>query len=73
MHYAGKHPIKVFFMVIVPLISGGILQKLLGVLGVRLPRALQFGKGSARGFGDGDGKGIGESLSGVMSLAKMFL
>ena len=75
MHYARKHPVKVFFMVILPLITGGVLQKLLGFLGVRVPRALQFGKarggyGHDGGFG---GEGIKDSLNGVVSLAKMFV
>lgn len=77
VHYAKKHPIKVFFMVIMPLITGGVLQKLLGAVGVRVPKSLMSssspsGSRSGGGF-EGGGNGIGESLNGLMSVAKMFL
>ncbi|KAK2812401.1 hypothetical protein FQN50_001402 [Emmonsiellopsis sp. PD_5] len=83
MHYAKKHPMKVFVMVIMPLITGGVLQKMLGVVGIRLPPSLGGLKGgqskggrSGGGIGDlmgGGGGGIGDSVGGLVSLAKMFV
>ncbi|RMZ74014.1 prenylated rab acceptor 1 [Pyrenophora seminiperda CCB06] len=35
--YAQRHPYKVFFMVIMPLVSGGVLHKLARQFGVNLP------------------------------------
>jgi hypothetical protein len=40
MYYARRHPIKVFMLVIMPLITGGALTKILAMLGVRLPAGL---------------------------------
>lgn len=42
--YARRHPYKVFFMVIMPLISGGVLHKTAKQFGIKLPDML---KGSA--------------------------
>ena len=68
-YYARHHPIKVFLLVIVPLIMGGILQKLLAMVGLRLPRSLRdYGTGGASG-----GSSLGESVKGLMTIAKMFL
>lgn len=72
-HYARRHPIKVFLLVIVPLITGGILQKLLSTIGIRLPRSLRgksAGGASSSGFG---GSGLSESVHGLMTIAKMFM
>ncbi|KAL6164081.1 hypothetical protein ACJQWK_09758 [Exserohilum turcicum] len=41
--YAQRHPYKVFFMIIMPLVSGGVLHKLARQFGVNLP---QTGGGS---------------------------
>lgn len=81
MHYAKRHPMKVFMLVIVPLVTGGALQKLLGVVGIRLPRSMQMGSSSSHGSGSGgleqlsggSAEGLGESVSGLMKLAKMFV
>ncbi|EEP82980.1 predicted protein [Uncinocarpus reesii 1704] len=75
VHYAKKHPMKVFFMVIMPLITGGVLQKLLGAVGIRVPKSLMGGSSRGGGSGGGgfDSGGIGESVQGLMSVAKMFL
>lgn len=35
--YAQRHPYKVFFMIIMPLVSGGVLHKLARQFGVNLP------------------------------------
>lgn len=77
IHYARRHPMKVFFMVILPLITGGVLQKILSLVGIRLPKSLGGGSHggaygeSGRGPG-GTGAGFQESLNGLVSLAKMF-
>ncbi|ORY11249.1 hypothetical protein BCR34DRAFT_588065 [Clohesyomyces aquaticus] len=44
--YARRHPYKVFFMVIMPLVSGGVLHKLARQFGVNLP---EMGGAGARG------------------------
>jgi hypothetical protein len=70
-HYARRNPVKVFLLVIVPLVTSGILAKLLGVVGIRLPRSLS---GSPpRGTYGGSGPGLGESVSSLMNIAKMFV
>jgi hypothetical protein len=88
-----QHPAKVFFLVIMPLITGGALAKLLATVGLRLPPGLAqfmgggrgvreserfFARGGARDFAGGSalpgmGGGMGESISGLMGLAKMFI
>lgn len=72
-----------FLLVIVPLITGGILQKLLGMVGLRLPAGLMgnrsgFEQISRRGFGEISGgavggSGIQDSVNGLMTIAKMFM
>lgn len=67
-HYLKKHPMKVFFLVIMPLITGGALTKLLSRVGIRLPPQLErmigsnmgrmngqrsFARGGARDFDGG--------------------
>lgn len=64
--YMRRHPVKVFFLVIMPLITGGALTKLLAQFGVRLPRGLEnlaggqraqterfYARGGARDFASG--------------------
>jgi hypothetical protein len=57
--YAQRHPYKVFFMVIMPLVSGGVLHKLAKQFGVNLPEMGGNGNGygnngaPARGGGGG--------------------
>jgi hypothetical protein len=57
IHYAKKHPIKVFMLVIMPLITGGALTGLLARFGVRLPysveKMLGIAGGAAGSFGGG--------------------
>lgn len=71
-------------MVIMPLLTGGVLQKLLATVGVSLPRGLTNDlPGGVRGrsggrnglgeFGAAGGSGLGESVNGLMNLAKMFV
>jgi len=81
MYYARKHPMKVFLLVIMPLITGGVLQKILGVVGIRLPKNMVGGisAGERGGLKDvagmmgAGGGGIGGSVNGLVSLAKMFV
>ncbi|EHY52302.1 hypothetical protein ABEF92_000540 [Exophiala dermatitidis] len=66
--YMRRHPVKVFLLVIMPLITGGALTKLLAQFGVRLPRGLEnlaggrgyrqeserfYARGGARDFSGG--------------------
>ena len=41
MHYAKRHPAKVFVLVLMPLITGGALTALLARFGLRLPAGLE--------------------------------
>ena len=52
VHYARRHPYKVFFAVIMPLVSGGVLHKLARQFGVNLP---EMGGSAARGGFAGSG------------------
>lgn len=82
--YARRHPVKVFLLVILPLLTSGVLPKLLAMIGLRLPHGVASalgGAGAARGgmggMGGmegigGAGKGLSESVNGLVSLAKMF-
>lgn len=59
-YYARRHPAKVFFLVIMPLITSGVIVKLLAMIGIRLPRGvfggLAGGGGGGRGGGGGGGR-----------------
>ncbi|KAF2016057.1 hypothetical protein BU24DRAFT_409211 [Aaosphaeria arxii CBS 175.79] len=85
--YAKKHPYKIFFMVIMPLVSGGVLHKLARQFGVNLPE-LGGGQGArgapsqggyygSEGYGDagGGGSNAGAGLKnladGIGGLASM--
>jgi hypothetical protein len=73
--YARRNPMKVFLMVIVPLLTSGVLPKLLSMIGIHLPHAVMSALGGgapkAQGFAEG-GRGIGENLNSLMNIAKMF-
>ncbi|MCJ1282017.1 hypothetical protein MMC26_001340 [Xylographa opegraphella] len=74
IEYARNNPMKMFMLVVMPLITGGALTKVLGTMGIRLPAALA-GMGGGRGAGGGIGgamEGVG-GLEGVMKIAKMFM
>ncbi|PGH14851.1 hypothetical protein AJ80_05777 [Polytolypa hystricis UAMH7299] len=82
MRWARKHPMKVLFMVIMPLITGGVLGKLLKTIGVSVPRGLMGDGGGSRdgGFGGlggigggGGGEGLASSVGSLVSVAKMFM
>ncbi|KAF1996076.1 hypothetical protein P154DRAFT_609351 [Amniculicola lignicola CBS 123094] len=59
LKYAKRHPYKVFFMVIMPLVSGGVLTKLARQFGVNLP---DMG-GGAKGLGGMMGEGSPQILA----------
>ncbi|GAD96352.1 hypothetical protein PVAR5_5005 [Paecilomyces variotii No. 5] len=70
-HYARRNPIKVFLLVIVPLLTSGVLAKLLAVVGIRLPSNLA---GPPRGgYGGNSPPGLGDSVNSLMNIAKMFV
>ncbi|KAF2797688.1 hypothetical protein K505DRAFT_414906 [Melanomma pulvis-pyrius CBS 109.77] len=56
MAYAKRHPYKVFFMVIMPLVSGGVLHKLARQFGVNLPE-MGNQRGGSAGHGHGGASG----------------
>ncbi|KAH9902096.1 hypothetical protein F4778DRAFT_781340 [Xylariomycetidae sp. FL2044] len=63
MHYAKRHPVKVFMLVIMPLITGGALTALLARFGLRLPPGLERLLGIAARTASGDGIGlVGEAM-----------
>ncbi|KAN0122649.1 hypothetical protein V8E51_000975 [Hyaloscypha variabilis] len=59
MYYLKKHPMKVFMLVIMPLITGGALTGLLAKFGIRLPGGIEKMFGAA---GGGVGRGAGGSM-----------
>lgn len=63
-------------LVILPLLTSGVLVKLLAMVGVRLPHgimaALGGGASSARGYGQVAAPGLSDSVNSLMSIAKAF-
>lgn len=75
--YAKRNPMKLFMLVIMPLITGGALADILRRFGVRLPGGLQNmipgGRGrSSSSFGGEGGMDAG-GVQGLMKLAQMFI
>ncbi|KAJ5514844.1 hypothetical protein N7463_004396 [Penicillium fimorum] len=81
--WARRNPMKVFMMVIVPLLTSGVLPKLLAMIGIRLPHAITSalggasktsgGMGGVAGMmGGGGGRGMSENIGSLMNIAKMF-
>lgn len=85
--YARRHPVKVFMLVVMPLITGGALANVLRQFGLRLPSAMFGGMGAGRGrYGDVyssyserragsgfDSLGGGGALQSMMKIAQMFM
>ncbi|KAB8230676.1 hypothetical protein ETB97_003053 [Aspergillus alliaceus] len=69
--YAREHPIKVLLLVLIPLLTSGVLQKLFAMIGIRLPKNIFGGQGGQSREGGKDG--IMENLSSLMSIAKMVM
>jgi hypothetical protein len=68
IYYMKKHPIKVFMLVIMPLITGGALTGLLRQFGVRLPHGVEKMFSSMAG-GHG-GAGIGRGRDGHLQFER---
>lgn len=63
VYYAKKHPMKVFMLVIMPLVTGGALTALLARFGLRLPPGLERMLGIAAKTASGDSMGlVGEAV-----------
>ncbi|QPC73573.1 hypothetical protein HYE68_004325 [Fusarium pseudograminearum] len=63
VHWAKRHPWKVFFMVIMPLVTGGALTALLARFGLRIPPAIERMLGVASKAATGDSSGLmGEAV-----------
>jgi hypothetical protein len=71
-YYARRNPVKIFFLVIMPLVSGGALAAFARQFGVKLP-AMLSGKGGREMGGGGyyGSKGYGEEMSGMGGLGKL--
>ncbi|KAI1341445.1 hypothetical protein F5Y15DRAFT_356681 [Xylariaceae sp. FL0016] len=63
IYYAKRHPLKVFMLVIMPLITGGALTALLARFGLRLPPGIERMLGLAAKTASGDSIGLmGEAV-----------
>ena len=65
IYYMKRNPMKVFMLVIMPLITGGALTGLLHKFGIRLPHGIEKLMGGARGGG-----GIGHDRHGNMQFER---
>jgi hypothetical protein len=73
VYYMKKHPMKVFILVIMPLITGGALTGLLAKFGLRLPGGIEkmFGAAAGSGVGGGlGGMGVGRGAGGHMQFER---
>jgi hypothetical protein len=73
--WARRNPMKVFMMVIVPLLTSGVLPRLFAMIGIRLPHAITSalgGSSKARAGEIGGDRGMSENISSLMNIAKMF-
>ncbi|KFH47955.1 hypothetical protein ACRE_011790 [Hapsidospora chrysogenum ATCC 11550] len=69
-HWAKRHPWKVFFLVIMPLVSGGVLTALLARFGLRIPHSIERLLGIASKAATGDAGGlVGEAVRMAGGLA----
>lgn len=68
-YFARRNPVKIFFLVIMPLISGGVLAGVARQFGIKLPSFLQ-GKHASRGGGGGyyGSKGYGRDDDGGLDM-----
>ncbi|KAK4659244.1 hypothetical protein QC762_108475 [Podospora pseudocomata] len=63
LNHAKRHPLKVFMLVIMPLLTGGFLTALLAKVGIRLPKAIERLIGVAGKAASGDSVGlVGEAV-----------
>ena len=70
LYYFKKHPMKVFMLVIMPLITGGALTGLLAKFGIRLPGGIEKMFGAAAGGSNGGGYGVGRGQGGHMQFER---
>ncbi len=75
-YYMRRHPVKVFFLVIMPLITGGALTKILSTAGIRLPPQLErmLGSNMNRGYSQSErfySRGGARDFGGGTSLPGM--
>ncbi|KAL6403623.1 hypothetical protein AUP68_12981 [Ilyonectria robusta] len=87
VHWAKRHPWKVFFLVIMPLITGGFLTALLARFGLRIPPMIERMLSTASKAASGDSVGLvgdavrmasgglggGSSGGGLADMAKKFM
>lgn len=87
VHWAKRHPWKVFFLVIMPLITGGFLTALLARFGLRIPPMIERMLSTASRAASGDSVGLvgdavrmasgglggGSSGGGFADMAKKFM
>ena len=66
--YARRNPVKVLMLVVIPLLTSGVLQKLLAMIGIRLPKGL-FGGSSSKPSGNS----MSDNIKGLMNIAKMLM
>lgn len=66
--YARRNPVKVLMLVVIPLLTSGVLQKLLAMIGIRLPKGL-FGGNSSKPSGNS----MSDNIKGLMNIAKMLM
>jgi hypothetical protein len=74
IHFMKKHPMRVFMLVIMPLLTGGALAQLLARFGIRLPAGLDKmfgGRGGGRSvdFESTTVEGPLAAVGGLSSLA----
>ncbi|KAK4190582.1 hypothetical protein QBC35DRAFT_75231 [Podospora australis] len=63
VYYAKRHPLKVFMVIIMPLVTGGFLTALLAKVGIRLPKFVERMLGMAAKASTGDSIGlVGEAV-----------
>lgn len=87
--YAHRHPVKVFMLVVMPLITGGVLHNILKTFGIRVPASVSRAMGGmanerstyGRYGGDFSGGrreisgdlGGGGALQGIVKIAQMLI
>ena len=82
-YYARRHPVKVFMLVVLPLLTGGALPRILAQFGIRMPPGLLKAFGGAAGGHGGDyGREFerfsarsegGGGIQNLIGMAKMFM
>ncbi|SPN96821.1 uncharacterized protein DNG_00341 [Cephalotrichum gorgonifer] len=72
VRYAKRHPVKVFMLVIVPLVTSGALVALLARVGLKLPSSFENLVTTAGKFASGDSAGlVGEAMKMAGGLGSM--